>query len=43
MDLREYEQHKFAIAELLRSASVSVASEQRDWHDRAQDVFVRLA
>ncbi len=43
MDLREYEQHKFAIAEVLRSASVSVASEQRDWHNRAQDIFARLA
>jgi small GTP-binding protein len=43
MDLRDYEQHKFAIAEVLRSAATVVPSEQRDWHDRAQDVFARLA
>ncbi|MGD0533442.1 MAG: dynamin family protein [Methyloceanibacter sp.] len=43
MDLREYEQHKFAIAEVLRSASPAAPSEQRDWHEQAQELFARLA
>jgi GTP-binding protein EngB required for normal cell division len=43
MDLRGYEQHKFAIAEVLRSASSSVPAEERNWHERAQELFARLA
>ncbi|MGH9419665.1 MAG: dynamin family protein, partial [Thermoanaerobaculia bacterium] len=43
MDLRDYEQHKFAIAEILRLASTLVSRDERGWHDRAQDLFARLA
>ncbi|MGA8689810.1 MAG: dynamin family protein, partial [Methyloceanibacter sp.] len=43
MDLREYEQHKFAIAEVLRSASTAAPREQREWHEQAQELFARLA
>ena len=41
--LRDYEQHKFAIAEVLRSASTRVSRDEREWHDQAQDLFARLA
>jgi ribosome biogenesis GTPase A len=43
MDLRQYEQHKFAIAEILRRASSLVPDEERDWHNGARDLFERLA
>jgi small GTP-binding protein len=43
VDLRDYEQHKFTIAEVLRSARGAVPSERREWHERAQDLFARLA
>jgi GTP-binding protein EngB required for normal cell division len=43
MNLRDYEQRKFAIAEVLRSAAGAVPSERREWHERAQDLFARIA
>ena len=43
MDLRAYEQHKFAVAEILRSASTVAPREMREWHDQAQELFARLA
>jgi small GTP-binding protein len=43
MDLRDYEKHKFAITEVLRSASSSVPAEERDWHHGTQELFARLA
>jgi predicted GTPase len=43
MDLRAYEQHKFRIAEILRSASKAVPREERQWHAQAQELFARLA
>lgn len=43
MDLREYEQQKFALAEILRAAGNVVPRDDRDWHDRAQTLFARLA
>jgi small GTP-binding protein len=43
MDLREYEQYKFSIAEILRSAALLVPEEERVWHDRCRELFVRLA
>ena len=42
MDLREYEQHKFAIAEVLRQTSL-VSSDPRKWRERTSDLFARLA
>ncbi len=43
MDLRDYEQAKFAIAEILRAASVDVPKEREKWHERFRELFVRLA
>jgi small GTP-binding protein len=44
MDLREYEQNKFAIAEILRASDTIVSAEKRrDWQDCNQDLFTRLA
>jgi small GTP-binding protein len=44
MDLRGYEQHKFAIAEILRASEIIISAEKRrDWQDRLQDLFTRLA
>lgn len=43
MDLRDYEQRKFAIAEVLRAGQRLAPRDRRDWHDRAQELFARLA
>lgn len=43
MDLREYEQNKFAIAHILRSALTSVPEPTTDLHERLQPIFARLA
>jgi len=43
MDLREYEQSKFAIAEILRSASACVPEQTTTLRDRLQPLFARLA
>ena len=43
MDLREYEQHKFAIAELLRSALARAPEQTADLRQRVQPLFARLA
>ena len=43
MDLREYEQNKFAIAEILRSASACVPEQRTELRVRLQDLFARLA
>jgi len=43
MDLRAYEQHKFAIAELLRSALARVPEQASDLRERLQPLFARLA
>jgi small GTP-binding protein len=43
MDLREYEQHKFAIADILRSAATIAPSEREEWQARYRDLFARLA
>jgi small GTP-binding protein len=43
MDLREYEQHKFAIADILRSASAIAPSEHHEWQLRVRDLYARLA
>jgi GTP-binding protein EngB required for normal cell division len=43
MNLRDYEQHKFAIADVLRSASTIAPREWRDRQDREHDLFARLA
>jgi small GTP-binding protein len=43
MDLREYEQSKFAIAEILRSASACVPERAEELRTRLQDLFARLA
>ena len=42
MDLREYEQHKFAIAELLRQIPLA-SPDQRAWRERTWDLFARPA
>ena len=42
MDLREYEQHKFAIADLLRQMELAAPDKQR-WRDQATALFTRLA
>ena len=42
-DLRQYEQDKFSIAALLRSASTIVPREKRDLQERLRDLFARLA
>jgi hypothetical protein len=38
MDLRDYEQSKFAMAGILRSASTIGCADDRDWHDRLRDL-----
>lgn len=43
MDLREYEQSKFAIAEVLRSASAHRPKQREDLRERLQGLFARLA
>jgi GTP-binding protein EngB required for normal cell division len=43
MDLRDYEQHKVAIADLLRSAAEIGSSQNHEWQDRLRDLFARLA
>ena len=43
MDLRDYEQDKFAIAELLRSASLCVPKDRSDCQDHIRELFARLA
>ena len=42
MDLREYEQHKFAIADLLRQMELA-APDKQQWRDLATPLFARLA
>ena len=42
MDLREYEQHKFAIADLLRQMELA-APDRQEWRDQATALFTRLA
>jgi len=42
MDLREYEQHKFAITDLLRQMGLAAPDKQR-WRDQATGLFTRLA
>ena len=42
MDLREYEQHKFAIAEVLRQTSLA-SSDPSKWRERTSGLFARLA
>lgn len=43
MDLREYEEKKFAIAEILRGTSALVPEQQTELRQRLQDLFARLA
>jgi len=43
MDLRDYERHKFAIADILRKAAGFADGETRQWQERLHDLFVRLA
>ena len=43
MDLRDYEQSKFEIAELLRSVDTFVSRDRHDLQDRIRDLFSRLA
>jgi small GTP-binding protein len=43
MDLRVYEQDKFEIAEVLRSASAIAGPDHGEWHKCARDLFARLA
>jgi small GTP-binding protein len=43
MDLREYEQNKFAIAEILRAASTHIPERLTEPRDRLQNLFARLA
>jgi GTP-binding protein EngB required for normal cell division len=43
MDLREYEQSKFSIAHILRSALACVPQPTTDLHERLQPLFARLA
>jgi predicted GTPase len=43
MDLRHYEQTKFAIAEILRAASANISEQQADHRARLQGLFARLA
>jgi GTP-binding protein EngB required for normal cell division len=43
MDLHQYEKSKFAIAEILRSASACVPEKADDLRLRLQDLFARLA
>jgi small GTP-binding protein len=41
--LRNYEQQKFAITGILRAASVLAGRDNREWGERLQDLFRRLA
>jgi type IV secretory pathway ATPase VirB11/archaellum biosynthesis ATPase len=43
MDLRSYEQDKFAIADILRSASLLVPSQNRGREERSEELLARLA
>ncbi len=43
MDLRDYEQAKFAIAEILRTACVDAPKEPEKWQEHLRALFVRLA
>ncbi len=43
MDLREYEQRKFSIAHILRSAIACVPEQTTDLRERVQPLFARLA
>lgn len=43
MDLREYEQHKFAIAEILRSAATFSSDRGDKWRNHLERLFARLA
>jgi small GTP-binding protein len=43
MDLRDYEQSKFAIAEILRSAGTSFPDDQANREEQLQGLFARLA
>ena len=43
MDLRTYEQHKFALAEILRGASRLVPEAQRETRSRLRELITRLA
>jgi small GTP-binding protein len=43
MDLRNYEQTKFALAEILRSTSNIAPSKEYEWQERLRDLFARLA
>jgi small GTP-binding protein len=43
MDLKDYEHQKFAIAEILRSASLVAPRDALQWQERLRDLFVRLA
>jgi hypothetical protein len=43
MNLREYEQNKFAIADILRSACTMAPQKSLDWQERQRDLFARLA
>jgi GTP-binding protein EngB required for normal cell division len=43
MNLQDYEQKKFAIAEILRSASLVAPSDARQWQERLRELFARLA
>jgi small GTP-binding protein len=43
MDLAEYDKNKFAIAEILRSASACLPEKRDEWRPRLADLFARLA
>jgi small GTP-binding protein len=43
MDLREYEQHKFAIADVLRSVSAAIPADRYDLQSRLRELLARLA
>jgi small GTP-binding protein len=43
MDLRDYEQKKFAIAEILRATSHLIPDDRTEWRERLRDLFTRLA
>jgi small GTP-binding protein len=43
MDLRGYEQHKFAIADILRSAALLVPRHSHDCEERIEELLARLA
>lgn len=43
MDLRKYEESKFAIAEILRAASACIPEQRSELRERLQTLFARLA